>query len=234
MSEQEIAAAMESAVETQPQTSETPPVAESNTTESAPVVSNTVAVSDCTQVYDYVIAHTNIINGWKKMKLVGDDGNEVTDTKNVLIGVSDDGTPVAFSCKNLVIPNTILDGVTSIKVLISGIIMVKADATIYVSKNNVYVFKKDANGNRNLLVTYSKIKNGAITFSEQNRDTSVVVDTEYVKLIAKTHGGRLFAIVEDLTDLSAMRESLLKFLNEKVSDINYCIKIENVLLQFGF
>ena len=194
-----------------------------------------VTTSDCMSVYDFVTSNAAITTAWKKVKLVKDDGSEITDTKNVLVGINDCGTPITFDCNNLYIPTVYLSGVTSIKVLISGIIIMQPNADIYVTKNNVYVYVKDAEThNRVKLVKYLKAKKDMIQFVEQGRDTNQTVDAEYTKFIIKATGGRLFNVVSELTELDAMKAGVLKFLAEKVSDINYCIKIEDICLQLGF
>ena len=193
-----------------------------------------VTVGECTDVFAFVTANSALTTGWTQAAL-SVNGTAVTDTKKVLVGINSDGVPVTFDYNNLYIPTALLTGVTSIKVLISGIIIMQPNADIYVTKNNVYVYQKDTTSHARVkLVKYLKAKKDCVQYIETNRDTTQTVDAEYTKFVIKATGGRLFTIIEDLTDLAAMKEAVLKFLAEKVTDINYCIKIEDICLQLGF
>lgn len=196
---------------------------------------NSVKVSDCIDIYDFISSHPGLIKGWKKVRLYSVDGNEISDTHKVLVGINDEGCPIIFDCNNLHFPKQYVDGVNDIRVLVSGIIMTSDNADIYVTKNNVFIYVKDNNTHgRYKMIKYIKAKHNAATFKETLRDDSKEVDAEYAKFVIMAVGGRLYNNIAEVTDLETIKTTVLKFMTEKVADINYRIRIEDVCLQLGF
>lgn len=244
MSEQEIAAAMDIAgdngggmlpPETEPHADGHPE------TNPAPVVNQEtdnnehlfVPANQCIKVFDYVNNNAGLIVNWKKVNLTLADGTALTDTQDTLVGVDSKNIPFSFNCKNLMIPTALVNGATEIKVLLSGIIIKTPTANIYVSKNNIFSYVKNAEGATIESYTYYKVRGDRVGY--KNNGTAIPrVSAEMTKLEFKVSGGRIYNIIVNLADINEIRNAVLTFLNEKVSDINYCIKIENICFRCGF
>lgn len=195
----------------------------------------TVNISDCIDIYDFVSSGAALINGWEKVRLFTQNGAEINDTKKVLVGINNNGTPIQFDCNNLYFDKKYAADINEIRVLVSGIIMLSPTADIYVTKNNVFVYVKNSiNHGRTTLVKYIKAKKNVVSFVEKHRDESHDIDAEFAKFTIMAVGGRLFNNISDLTDLEDIKKTVLTFMNEKVADINYRIRIEDVCLQLGF
>lgn len=193
-----------------------------------------IAASSCMKVYDYISNNINLITNWKKMNLVDQNGTVLSDTNEVLVGVDGKNIPFSFPCKNLMIPNNIINDVTEIKLFVSGIIIKSAASSIYVSKNNIFVFMKNAEGHTTESYVYYKLRGGKIGYKKNANGSLQMATSEVAKLEFKVSGGRIYNIIEDMTDVNEIRNAILAFLKDKVVDINYCIKIENLCYRCGF
>ena len=228
MSDQELASVMnvDNVNEITPSVTETNAISES--------VSNTIPATSCIKVYDYVSNNTNLISNWKKMKLVSEDGTVLENTNEVLVGVDSKNIPFSFACKNLMIPTSAVDGATSIKVFISGIIINTPNSSIYISKNNIFIYIKNSEGHTTESYIYYKVRGDKISYKKNTDGASEMGTSERAKLEFKVSGGRIYNIIEDMNDVNEIRTAILTFLKDKVVDINYCIKIENLCYRCGF
>lgn len=226
MSDQELANAMSVEVEQQNIPQESHIGEESNNL--------FVPASSCIKMYDYICNNINLITNWKKMNLVDQNGIVLSDTNEVLVGVDGKNIPFSFACKNLMIPSNLVTDVTEIKLFVSGIIIKSAASSIYVSKNNIFVFMKDAEGHNAESYVYYKVRGGKVGYKKNTNGALQMATSEVAKLEFKVSGGRIYNIIEDMTDANEIRNAILSFLKDKVVDINYCIKIENLCYRCGF
>ena len=238
MSEQEIAAAMNAAdASASPDTNAEAPVVESAPV-AAPASENEpqqfVPASDCVKVYDYVTTHEALIHNWKKTNLSLTDGTAVADTQEVLVGVDNKNIPFSFNCKNLLIPNAILEGATEIKVFVSGIIIYTPTISIYISKNNIFSYVKNTDGRTVDSYVYYKLRGDKVNYKRNSNGEIEMGTAERAKLEFKVSGGRIYGIIQNMADVNEIRTAILSFLKDKVVDINYCIKIENLCHRCGF
>ena len=236
MSEQEIAAAMDIANDNgggmAPEIMESADmeeVADTNEKKSQLFIS----ADQCVRVFDLVNNNTNLIDNWKKVNLtLADDGTDINDTKGILVGIDKDGVPFSFNCKNHMIPSNLADGITEIRVLLSGIIIKSRTASIYVSKNNTFCYIKNPEGITIESLTYFKARGGKVGY--RNNGVAIPrVDVEMAKLTFKVAGGRIYDKVMKADDIGQIRDIVTAFMNNEIIDINYCIKIENTCFKCG-
>lgn len=93
---------------------------------------------------------------------------------------------------------------------------------------------KNAEGHTTESYVYYKLRGGKIGYKKNANGSLQMATSEVAKLEFKVSGGRIYNIIEDMTDVNEIRNAILAFLKDKVVDINYCIKIENLCYRCGF
>lgn len=240
MSELELANAMLSA---EPQAEQNPPAPVDPTSEPTVATEEPSAADEkfyldaavCCKVYDVVMNNRNLITNWKHVITTMEDGTAINN-ENVLVGVDNNMTLFSFDCKNLMIPARYRDGITEIKVFISGVIIKTVTSNVYVSKNNIFIYDHNPEGRTADSVVYYKLRGGKIGYKansaapiSENADIA-----ELTKLKFRLAGGRIYKIIENMSNADEMRTAIFEFLNTKVVDLNYCIKIENICFDLRF
>lgn len=246
MSETELANAMTSAdnnipaepiVTTPPETDNTDgnATSDSNANENVNDDKMYLDASACVKVYDLVMNNRASVTNWKHVVTTMEDGTAINN-ENVLVGVDNNMTLFSFDCKNLMIPSRYSDGITEIKVFVSGVVIKTATSSIYVSKNNIFIFDRNPQGLISDSCVYYKLRGGKIGY-KVNRPAPIAEGAdiaELTKLQFRLAGGRIYKIIENMSSAEEMKTAIYDFLNTKVVDLNYCIKIENICYYLCF
>ncbi len=190
---------------------------------------NGVDASAWTSLFTYITDNQDSITNANRIDISG--FSQITEGKYFLFCTEEEDADLILYAKPdmLWLPSDM--DCQSIRIENSGIIITATGRRVYAGKNNLVVVDLNDEGISTKMSFISRSAEPVKIVEAEAENTSVTIDD--IRLHAKAISPRLYTKIEDIDDLSSVKDGILSFMGD-ITDLNHLIKIEkDILLKYN-